>query len=140
MAKHDFDDVQELRNSSLGVLGGEGADFLEKTKTETTANGIETKCPCGSCGKPNIITVNYAEATTGGEGLMPEGWEFDEQSRSIFPNVGCASCRYQLKLLFTTKELKRLVMQAISEGVVDPRQVQSWVARLQQQKAQQAGR
>lgn len=137
MGKQDFDDVQELRNGSLGVLGGEGADFLEKTKTETTPQGIDTTCTCGSCGRPNVITVEYGEAITGSENLMPEHWQFDKTSRSIFPDIGCANCRYQLKLLFTPQELKRLVQQAVNDGTLNPGYVNQMVAQLRQQKTQQ---
>lgn len=141
MAKEEFfNDVQELRDGSLGVLGGDGAAYLEKTKTETTTKGIETACPCGSCGKPNVITVEYGEAITGGEGLIPDHWEFDQKSGSIFPNVGCAHCNYQLKLLFTPKELKSLMSRAVNEGVVDGNQVVAATQRIRQQKAAMAGR
>lgn len=116
--RQDFDDVQELRNGSLGVLGGEGADFLEKVKTETTPAGIESTCPCGQCGRPQIITVEWPEAVVGSMALIPRNWELDTPTNSIFANVGCGSCRYQLKLLFSPQELKRLVLQGIQQGDV----------------------
>lgn len=125
--KKDFDDVQELRNGSLGVLGGEGADFLEKVKTGTTDQGIVSICPCGQCGRPQEITVTWPEAVIGSLGLMPPNWEHDERSGSIYPNVGCGSCRYQLPLLFSPQELKRLVHQAVQEGDVNPQYIQSLV-------------
>lgn len=135
MSKEDFNDVQELRNKSLGVLGGEGADFLEKVKTETSPAGIESTCPCGQCGRPQVITVEWPEAVVGSMALMPPNWEHDQQSGSIYPNVGCGSCRYQLKLLFSPQELKRLVKQGIDQGDVNP----AVVDRIYQQTKQRAG-
>jgi hypothetical protein len=131
MSKEDFNDVQELRTKSLGVLGGEGADFLEKVTTQTTPAGIESKAPCGQCGRPQIITVEWPEAVVGSLSLMPPNWEYDQQSASIYPNVGCASCRYQMKLLFTPQELKRLVKQAIDQGEVNPQVIHSLYQQAQ---------
>lgn len=127
MSKEDFNDVQELRTKSLGVLGGEGAEFLEKVKTETTPAGIESTCPCGQCGRPQIITIEWREAVIGSLHLMPENWNHDEQTGNIYANVGCGSCRYQLKLLFSPQELKRYVAQGIQEGVVSPRVINDLV-------------
>lgn len=135
MSKEDFNDVQELRNKSLGVLGGEGADFLEKVKTETTPAGIESTCPCGQCGRPQVITVEWPEAVIGSMSLMPPNWEHDQQSGQIYPNVGCGSCRYQLKLLFSPQELKRLVKQGIDQGDVNP----AVIDRIYVQTKQAAG-
>lgn len=135
MAREDFNDVQELRNKSLGVLGGEGADFLEQTRTETTPAGIDTKCVCGSCGRPAVVTVEYAEAITGGEGMMPEHWQHDPSSGSIYPVVGCVNCRYELKLLFTPRELKALVQKAVAEGFVNGPAAQAKSLQVQAQRA-----
>lgn len=115
-----FDDVQELTQGSLGVLGGEGADFLEKTTTRLSPLGITTRCTCGQCGKPNDVTVGYDEAVIGSFRLLPPYWELDRQSGQIYCNVGCASCQYQLKLLFTPQELARLVDTAVKQGDVSP--------------------
>ena len=131
--KKDFDDVQELRNGSLGVLGGEGAEFLEKVKTGTTSEGIVSICPCGQCGRPQEITVTWPEAVIGSLSLMPPGWEYDEQSGSIYANVACGSCRYQLKLLFSPQELKRYVHQGVQEGDVNPQYIASLVSQAQAQ-------
>lgn len=130
--RRDFDDVQELRTGSLGVLGGEGADFLEKVKTETTPEGIVSTCPCGQCGRPQVITVEWPEAVVGSLGFMPPNWEHDQRSGAIFPNVPCGSCRYQLPLLFTPQELKRLVHSGVQAGDVDPNLVNAVVARTRQ--------
>lgn len=123
-----FDDVQELRNKSLGVLGGEGADFLEKVKTEISRQGVTSTCTCGQCGKPQQITVEWPEAVIGSLALMPPHWQLDPPSRQIFPNVPCGSCQYQLKLLFSPQELKRAVNAGIAEGQISGAIVQQWVA------------
>ncbi len=128
--KKDFDDVQELRNESLGVLGGEGAEFLEKVKTTTTPQGVVSVCPCGQCGRPQEITVEWPEAIIGSLALMPPGWDHDEQSGGIYANVGCGSCRYQLKLLFSPQELKRLVNQGVSDGDISLQYANSMAADI----------
>lgn len=127
--KQDFDDVQELRNGSLGVLGGEGAEFLEKVKTEVRPEGIVSTCPCGQCGRPQEITVEWPEAVIGSLSLMPPGWDHDPQSGNIFANVGCGSCRYQLKLLFSPQELKRHILTAINQGDVSQQAIGNLVAQ-----------
>lgn len=127
--KQDFDDVQELRNGSLGVLGGEGADFLEKVKTEIKPEGIVSVCPCGQCGRPQAITVEWPEAVVGSLSLMPPNWGHDEQSGNIYANVGCGSCRYQLKLLFSPQELKRHIMTGINQGDVSQQYIGNLVAQ-----------
>ena len=132
-----FDDVQELRNESLGVLGGEGAAYLEKVKTEVTPAGIVSQCPCGQCGKPNIITVEWPEAIVGSQKLKPRDWELDTDKSSgkvsIFPNVPCATCHYQLKLLFTPQELSRLIDTGIRQGDINGAWAQSYAAQVVQQ-------
>ena len=131
--RKDFDDVQEIRNGSLGVLGGEGAEFLEKVKTGTSPQGIVSVCPCGQCGRPQEITVEWPEAVIGSLSLMPPNWQHDEQSGGIYANVGCGSCHYQLKLLFSPQELKRYVHQAVQEGDVSPQYIASLVAQTKAQ-------
>lgn len=123
-----FDDVAEA-TEGLGVLGGEGATFLEKTSTRLSPQGITTRCTCGQCGKPNDVTVDYAEAVIGGLRLLPPYWQQDQKSGDIFCNVGCASCNYQLKLLFTPQELARLVDQAVKQGDVSQQDIQGLVAQ-----------
>lgn len=121
---NEFDDVTEL-SDGLGVLGGQGAEFLEKTSTTLTPQGIVTRCSCGQCGKPNDVTVDYNEAVIGGLRLLPPYWELDRPSGQIYCNVGCASCNYQLKVLFTPQELARLVDQAVRQGDVAPGTIQN---------------
>jgi hypothetical protein len=130
--KKDFDDVQELRNGSLGVLGGEGSDFLEKVKTEVKPEGIVSTCPCGQCGRPQEITVEWPEAVVGSLKLLAPNWNFDEPSGNIYANVGCGSCNYQLKLLFSPNELKRHIMTAIQQGDVNPQDIARLVADTKQ--------
>lgn len=127
-----FDDVQELRQNSLGVLGGEGADFLEKVKTEIGRPGITSTAPCGQCGRPQQITVEWPEAVIGSLALMPPNWQLDQTSGQIYPNIGCGSCQYQLKLLFSPQELKRYVLAGVAEGQVPRAQVDQWAAQAQQ--------
>lgn len=132
MGKSDFfSDVQELKDNSLGVLGGEGAEFLEKVKTEIDRKGITSTCPCGQCGRPQQITVEWPEAVIGSLALLPPGWELDNQSRQIYANIGCGSCQYQLKLLFSPQELKRYVIAGVAEGQIPRGQVDQWAANPQ---------
>lgn len=136
-----FDDVNELRVQSLGVLGGEGSEHLEKVKTELGPDGIHSTCTCGTCSKPNVISIGYDEAVVGSLRLLPPGWQADAETQTLYPNVGCAGCKYQLQLRFTPVELKRLCEAAVAEGHV-PGPTLSAIAApyLQQQQRQQPRR
>lgn len=116
MAKEGFEDLAELRTDGLGVLSGEGAIFLEKVKTEVTPEGIKSMCSCVHCARTNQVTISYEEAVMGMMKFMPPGWDLDQKTGSIYPNVPCAGCQYQMKLLFTPAELKRYLDQAVAEG------------------------
>lgn len=132
MSKDTYEDVAELQSKALGVLGGEGSEFLEKVTTSLTSQGIETKCTCGMCARQCKILVSYEEAVIGSLNLMPPQWQYDDKANAIYPNIGCTGCTYLVQLFFTPQELKRYVERAVRDGEVAPQTIQSYVAKYRQ--------
>ncbi len=133
--REGFEDLDQLRNDHLGVLGGDGSDFLEKVKTQVTPEGISSRCSCTHCGHTNDVVVEYPEAVVVMGSLLPPDWEWDPKEKAVFPNVPCGNCRYQMKVLFTPSEMKRWVDTAIAQGVVR----KETIGQLAMQVSQRAG-
>lgn len=123
MAREGFEDLDQVRNDRLGVLGGEGSDFLEKVKTQVKPEGITSRISCGHCGHTNDILIGYDEAVVVSRGFLPSQWQLDQKEGGLFPNVGCAQCQYQMKLIFTQPEMKRWIGQALAQGEVQPQTI-----------------
>lgn len=133
--REGFEDLDQLRQDHLGVLGGEGSSFLEQVKTQVTAEGVSSRCSCTHCGHTNDVVVDYPEAVVVASGLLPANWEWDAKEKAVFPNVPCGNCQYQMKVLFTPAEMKRWIDTAVTQGAVTKQTIGS----LAQQVAARAG-
>jgi hypothetical protein len=140
-SKHEaFDDVAELRSDHHGVLGGDGAAFLEKVSTCVKPEGIVSRCSCTQCGRTNDVIVEWREAVIIANSLLPRDWEIDQKQGGIFDAFVACGCQYQLRVLFTVEEVKRLIGKALNQNVVNPQVIQQMDMQVKQQAASQGGR
>lgn len=133
-----FEDLAELRTDHLGVLGGDGANFLEKVSTVPKAEGVVSRCSCTQCGRTNDVVVEWREAVIVANGLLPRDWEVDRKQGGVYDAFVACGCQYQLKVLFSVDEMKRMIAAGISGQKVDPRVIQQLDTQVKQQAGQAA--
>ena len=134
MSNEAFDDLEGL---GYGALGGSGTDALDQVHTAVTQNGVESKCNCGRCNLPNVITCEWNEAIIGSFGFVPPNWRVDPPTGTLFPYVGCASCRFEIKVGYTPGELKSYVGKAAEKNFLTPDNL-NMISQLQARAAQAA--
>jgi hypothetical protein len=122
-----FEDV-DVESMGFGGLGGSAVENHHKAKAKPTRDGVKIALDCGTCGSPNIMTVDWQEAVVISQGAIPPNWVYEQGY--IRPEVGCAQCRRLVSPGVTPDEAKRWVTAAVNARFIAPQQVQQIIARI----------
>ena len=124
MSDNHFADV-DVESMGYGGLGGMAVENLHKAKAKTTAAGVLVKLDCGTCGAPNVMTIDWPEAIIISAGAIPRGWTLDRGH--VRPEIGCGQCKRLVTPAVTPDEAQRWVKAGIAARFVNPQQAQQIV-------------
>jgi hypothetical protein len=122
-----FEDV-DVEGMGFGGLGGAAIENHHRANARPTAEGVKVKLDCGTCGAPNVMTIEWPEAIIIAHGAIPKDWVYEKGY--IRPEVGCAQCRRLVSPGITPDEAARWVKAAQNARFVTPQQIQSVAAHL----------
>jgi len=138
-----FDD--KLTEDAGGVFAGLGIDDYEGVKEQVSPDGLTIRMNCRACNKPREVTLDWKELTIVGSNgpgkslVMPPGWDYSRNNAKLYPaNIPC-NCGAALCPQITPDEAKQRVVDAVSQGLVQPAQVQAWVQQVDLYRQQGGG-
>lgn len=143
--KHGYDDIVD---SQQGIFGdecsgicGSAMSAFSKARGEPDQEGLIFEVVCENCGPrkiivewPELVAVKFGIsphiAYQGQPGILqqPTQWGFDRNSQNWYPDIRCAKCQWQFRLMMSPGEVEGGLRAAVGKGYLPNQSYQQLAA------------
>jgi hypothetical protein len=142
MSHDNFDEFNDVRRKTRGCFGGDAWDEHESCKSQLGPRGLTTEMPCGGCGAPKQLLIDWGElvairchvSPARAYGAGASDWvqvhprlvaQAGAQGEHWSPyNSLCGRCQKPLEMLLSPAEASAHVTNGIRSGWLHPQQEQ----------------